>query len=55
MDVLGARYDAEVRTRFAGAWERAEAAGLLSWNGPRARLTRAGRVRSNELFAELIG
>jgi hypothetical protein len=28
---------------------------LIAWDGDRVRLTPAGRVRSNELFAELIG
>jgi len=54
LDVLGARYDADVQARFAPAWERAEAAGLIERLGARVALTRAGRVRSNELFAELL-
>jgi putative oxygen-independent coproporphyrinogen III oxidase len=53
--VLGARYDADPARRFAAAWERAEAAGLIVREGSRVRLTREGRVRSNELFAELLG
>ncbi|HEX4825642.1 MAG TPA: radical SAM family heme chaperone HemW [Candidatus Polarisedimenticolaceae bacterium] len=52
--VLGARYGADLRTRYAAAWERGEAAGLLVWEGERVRLTRAGRVRSNELFSEIV-
>lgn len=55
VDVLGARYDADVRARYAAAWERAGAAGLIAWDGARVALTEGGRVRSNELFAELIG
>jgi oxygen-independent coproporphyrinogen III oxidase len=53
--VLGARYGVDARHRFASAWERGEQAGLIAWEGPRVRLTGAGRLRSNELFAELIG
>ena len=52
--VLGARYGADVRARFSAAWERGEAAGLVLWEGSRVRLTRAGRVRSNELFSEIV-
>ena len=52
---LGARYDADLTTRHAAAWERGTAAGLITFTGSRVRLTPAGRVRSNELFAELIG
>jgi len=52
---LGARYDADLTARHAAAWERGAAAGLIAFSGSRVRLTPAGRVRSNELFAELIG
>jgi oxygen-independent coproporphyrinogen-3 oxidase len=52
---VGARYAVDVRARFATAWERGQAAGLITWSGARVRLTPAGRVRSNELFGELIG
>jgi oxygen-independent coproporphyrinogen-3 oxidase len=55
LDVLGARYGQDARTRFASAWERGEAAGLIVRSAGRVRLTTAGRVRSNELFVELIG
>ncbi len=55
LDVLGARYDADPRARYDAAWERGTAAGLIVWEGSRVRLTPFGRVRSNELFAELIG
>jgi len=51
---LRARYEADPAARFAAAWERAAAAGIISWRGSQVRLTPAGRVRSNELFAELI-
>jgi oxygen-independent coproporphyrinogen III oxidase len=52
---LGARYQADLAERHAAAWERGTAGGLITWEGSRIRLTRSGRVRSNELFAELIG
>jgi putative oxygen-independent coproporphyrinogen III oxidase len=52
---LGSRYGADPARRFAAAWERGEAAGLVAREGTRMILTDAGRVRSNELFAELIG
>jgi oxygen-independent coproporphyrinogen-3 oxidase len=52
---LSARYEVDVASRFASAWERGEAAGLIAWEGSRVRLTRAGRLRSNELFVELVG
>jgi oxygen-independent coproporphyrinogen-3 oxidase len=52
---LGARYDADPDRRFAAAWERGQAAGLIAREGSRLRLTRDGRLRSNELFADLLG
>jgi oxygen-independent coproporphyrinogen-3 oxidase len=52
---LGARYGIDPRARFREAWERGGAAGLTVEEGGRVRLTRAGRLRSNELFAELLG
>jgi len=55
LESLGARYGVDLAARHAVAWERAAAAGLLLWEGSRVRLTPGGRVRSNELFAELIG
>ena len=51
---LGARYDTDLATTHRAAWERAEAAGLIAWSGTRVALTPWGRLRSNELFAELI-
>jgi oxygen-independent coproporphyrinogen-3 oxidase len=53
--LLGARYDADLLTKHAAAWERGTAAALIVWEGSRVKLTPHGRVRSNELFAELIG
>jgi oxygen-independent coproporphyrinogen-3 oxidase len=55
LGLLGSRYGADLRQRYAAAWERGEAAGLIAWDGDRVRLIPAGRVRSNELFSELIG
>ena len=55
LDQLGARYEADLFTLHAAAWERGTAAALIAWEGRRVRLTPAGRVRSNELFSELIG
>jgi oxygen-independent coproporphyrinogen-3 oxidase len=55
LETLGARYGVDLAARHAVAWERAGAAGLIARDGARVRLTPGGRVRSNELFAELIG
>jgi oxygen-independent coproporphyrinogen-3 oxidase len=52
---LGERYGADLMTRHAAAWDRGLAAGLIAFAGSWVRLTPGGRVRSNELFAELIG
>ena len=54
LDAIGARYDTDLKRIHGGAWERAEAAGLIVWSGARVALTPSGRLRSNELFAELI-
>ena len=54
LDRLGERYDVDLKVRYASAWDRATEAGLLRWVGPRPVLTASGRLRSNELFAELI-
>ncbi len=54
LDAIGARYGIDLATRHREAWERAESAGLLERAGRRARLTRWGRLRCNELFLELI-
>lgn len=54
LGALGRRYGIDVRKCFAGAWERAEQAGLVRWSGARARLTERGRLCSNELFADLL-
>ena len=54
LDLLGARYGVDLLARHAAAWERAADGGLLVREGGRVRLTADGRLRSNELFAELI-
>ena len=51
---LGERYAIDLRHEFREAWERAADAGLLCRDGPRASLTAGGRLRCNELFAELV-
>lgn len=48
------RYGVSLREGRLDAWERAEEAGVVEREGERARLTPGGRLRSNELFAELI-
>jgi oxygen-independent coproporphyrinogen-3 oxidase len=52
---LGERYACDVERRYAAAWERGAAAGLIDRDGRKVRLTAGGRLRSNELFSELIG
>jgi oxygen-independent coproporphyrinogen-3 oxidase len=54
LDALGRRYGCDLWQRHAAAWERAAAAGLIELRAPVVRLTAGGRLRSNELFAELI-
>ncbi len=51
---VGRRYGVDLAASKAAAWERAGAAGLIEWRGSRVRLTPEGRVRSNELFADLL-
>ena len=55
VDVLSARYRIDALRRFAPAWERARSAGLIVESGARIALTSRGRLRSNELFADLVG
>lgn len=52
---LGRRYGIDLDERFAAAWDRAEQAGLTVREGRRVRLTASGRLRCNELFAEILG
>jgi len=54
LDALGGRYGLDPRRRYAATWERGCAAGLLVLEGPRARLTAEGRLRSNELFVDFV-
>lgn len=51
---LASRYGEDPREVWETAWSRGEEAGLLVLEGCRARLTREGRLRSNELFQELV-
>jgi oxygen-independent coproporphyrinogen-3 oxidase len=53
--VLSRRYGIDARARFASAWERARASGSIEERGSRVALTREGRLKSNELFADLVG
>jgi oxygen-independent coproporphyrinogen-3 oxidase len=52
---LSRRYGLDARERFAAAWQRAYEAGSIELRGDRVALTASGRLRSNELFADLIG
>ena len=54
LDVLSAAYGIDLAGEFRESWERAEGAGVLERRGARATLTSFGRLRCNELFAELI-
>lgn len=51
---LASRYGEDPRRVWAEAWTRGEEAGLVVFEDDRARLTREGRLRSNELFQELV-
>jgi len=54
LDRLGLRYGVDLDSLYAQAWERGCEAGLVERSGPSLRLTPRGRLRSNELFADLI-
>ena len=54
LETIAARYGIDPRQKYARVWERARDAGLTIEDGSRVRLTREGRVRSNELFVELL-
>ncbi len=54
LDAVSERYDIDVRRTFGDTWDRGEEAGMLEWSGSHVRLTHSGRLRSNELFAELV-
>lgn len=51
---LASRYGEDPKRVWAEAWARGAEAGLVVLEGDRARLTREGRLRSNELFQELV-
>ncbi len=55
LGTLGARYGVDLLRAYGEVWERAIDAGLLRIEGDRATLTAEGRVRSNEVFAEIVG
>ncbi|HJQ97153.1 MAG TPA: hypothetical protein VJ826_02510, partial [Candidatus Polarisedimenticolaceae bacterium] len=52
---LSRRYGVDAHRRFAAAWDRARAAGSIEERGERIALTASGRLKSNELFADLVG
>jgi oxygen-independent coproporphyrinogen-3 oxidase len=54
LESVSERYGIDARRRYDEAWSRAADAGLVEWSGARIRLTPRGRVRSNELFADLV-
>lgn len=54
LDALADRYGIAPAVRWREVWTRAAEAGLLTIEGPRVRLTRAGRLCSNEIFAEIV-
>jgi oxygen-independent coproporphyrinogen-3 oxidase len=54
VEEVGRRYGIDLEAGHREAWERGRASGLVERVGSRARLTRWGRVRCNDLFAELI-
>lgn len=54
LETLGARYETDLEMRHREAWDRGSEAGLIEIDGSRVFLTPSGRVRSNELFSELI-
>ncbi len=54
LDALGMRYGLDPRRLYGEAWERAQEAGLVLFEGARVRLTPEGRLRSNELFVAFV-
>ena len=48
------RYGIDARARFAAAWERASEAGCSSGAGASCSSPPPGRLRSNELFSDLV-
>jgi len=55
LSALSRRYGVDARRRFAAAWERAREAGSIVESADRVALTASGRLRSNDLFADLLG
>jgi oxygen-independent coproporphyrinogen-3 oxidase len=53
-EALARKYGDDPRERWAEAWSRGREAGLIEVSGTVVRLTRRGRLRSNELFAEFV-
>ncbi len=51
---LGRRYGADPAADYRAAWDRGLEAELIERRGGQVRLTPAGRLRSNELFVELL-
>lgn len=54
LDEVGRRYGADLDALHGPTWERAREAGVLARRGSRVALTARGRLRSNELFADLM-
>lgn len=54
VDVLGRRYEADIRVLYGSALEPYEAAGLVLWDGPRLRLARRGMLLANEILSVFV-
>lgn len=54
LDALAQRYGLDPRRLYKEAWERAQEAGLVVFEGTQVRLTPEGRLRSNELFVAFV-
>jgi oxygen-independent coproporphyrinogen-3 oxidase len=55
LDAIRARYGVDVRHRYGAALEPFLDAGVLIYDGPRMRLTRAGLLLAHEVMAVFIG
>jgi oxygen-independent coproporphyrinogen-3 oxidase len=49
-----ARFGEDARARYAHQWEETRALGLIEWSDARVRLTRRGRLLSNQVFWRLL-